>query len=81
MEKYSDREGRVAIHSMLPPNFPEASRGRMTLNWIGDFWRLIIALRKFRPDFNIIVLDYGHKLKSRLRLGEFRRDIQGNYGS
>lgn len=57
IERYSHKEGYVAIHDILPRTFSEASRGRMTVNWTGDVWRLIIALRKYRPDLNIIVLD------------------------
>lgn len=56
-EKYAYPNSYILIHDVLPRCFSEASRGRVTIDWTGDVWRLIIGLRKYRPDLNITVLD------------------------
>jgi hypothetical protein len=56
-EKYAHPNGYILIHDVLPRSFSEASRGRVTGAWTGDVWRVILALRKYRPDLNITVLD------------------------
>ena len=57
IEKYAHKNSYVLIHDILPRCFSEASRGRVTIDWTGDIWRLIMGLRKYRPDLNINVLD------------------------
>ena len=56
-EKYAHQNTYILIHDILPRCFSEAIRGRVTIDWTGDVWKLILALRKYRPDLNIIVLD------------------------
>ena len=57
IEKYAHSNTYILIHDILPRCFSEASRGRVTVDWTGDIWRLILGLRKYRPDLNITVLD------------------------
>ena len=57
IEKNAHKNSYILIHDILPRCFSEASRGRVTIDWTGDVWRLIIGLRKYRPDLNITVLD------------------------
>lgn len=56
-EKYAHPNTYILIHDILPRSFSEASRARVTGPWAGDVWRVILALRKYRPDLNITILD------------------------
>lgn len=60
MEKISKPETVVALHDIVPINFPASDRvwdRRKTGSWTGDVWKIIPALREFRPDLKITVLD------------------------
>lgn len=57
LEKHCHKNSYIAMHDVLPRCFSEASRGRITINWTGDVYRVILALRKYRPDLNITILD------------------------
>ncbi|WP_330205256.1 class I SAM-dependent methyltransferase [Cyanobacterium sp. Dongsha4] len=57
IEKYAHKNSYILIHDILPRCFSESSRARVTIDWTGDIWRLMIGLRKYRPDLNITVLD------------------------
>jgi hypothetical protein len=56
-EKYAHKNSYILIHDILPRYFSEASRGMVTQAWTGDVWRCIMALKKYRPDLNITILD------------------------
>jgi hypothetical protein len=57
LERHSHREGVVALPNVLPRSNAEASRVRVTRSWTGDVWRVVYALRRFRPDLNVTVYD------------------------
>ena len=57
LEKYCHEKSYIAIHDVLPRWCSEASRGRVSVSWTGDVYRVILALRKYRPDLNITILD------------------------
>jgi hypothetical protein len=44
------------IHDCYPLNRLTAERERRTLFWSGDVWRLVLLLRKHRPDLSLNVI-------------------------
>ncbi len=43
----------IAIHDCLPIDAVTSSRRRTTLLWSGDVWKVVVALRRHRPDLNV----------------------------
>lgn len=43
----------ILIHDVYPLDEPTASRDRKTTFWSGDIWRLVLLLRKHRPDLMV----------------------------
>jgi Methyltransferase domain/Tetratricopeptide repeat len=56
VEKYSSARSTVLIHDCYPLTRITAERERQTLFWTGDIWRLILILRKYRPDLSVNVI-------------------------
>jgi hypothetical protein len=64
-ERHSHRGGVIAMHDCLPLELPMADRIRglpairpeRAKWWTGDVWRAARALRQFRPDLRLTVLD------------------------
>jgi len=56
IEKYSSPESTILIHDVYPLTRLTAERERKTSFWSGDIWRLILALRKYRPDLSVNVI-------------------------
>src|SRR5262249_27493830 len=56
IEKHSSPNSTVLIHDVYPLNRLTAERERKTLFWSGDIWRLILILRKHRPDLAVNVI-------------------------
>lgn len=53
IERHCTRESIVLIHDCFPLDRTTADRDRVTTFWSGDVWRLIVALKKYRPDLEI----------------------------
>lgn len=53
IERHCTREAIVLIHDCFPLDRKTAERDRVTTFWSGDVWRLIVALKKYRPDLEI----------------------------
>ena len=53
IERLCTRESTVAVHDTYPLNRLTAERERASIFWSGDIWRLILALKKYRPDLSI----------------------------
>ena len=50
--------GAVVVVDDVSPNHPsQADRDRHTRIWTGDVWRLAAALRRYRPDLELHLLD------------------------
>jgi hypothetical protein len=47
----------VAVDDVFPNHSAQAERERRTRVWTGDVWRLLPALRRYRPDLQLIALD------------------------
>jgi tetratricopeptide (TPR) repeat protein len=56
IEKHSSAQSTILIHDCYPLNRLTAERERKTLFWSGDIWRLILTLRKYRPDLSVNVI-------------------------
>ena len=53
LERLCARESVILIHDCYPLNRPTAERERKTVFWSGDIWRLLLLLRKHRPDLDV----------------------------
>lgn len=47
----------VLIHDTYPRDRRTATRHRRTRFWSGDVWRLVVALKQYRPDLYVATLD------------------------
>jgi hypothetical protein len=56
VEKHCSPQSTILIHDVYPLTRLSAERERQTLFWSGDIWRLILILRKYRPDLSVNVL-------------------------
>lgn len=57
LERASSRHGVIAVDDVLPGDMIHASRERKTQVWTGDVYKLLLILRRFRPDLAIDVFD------------------------
>ncbi len=56
VEKYCAPDSVILIHDVYPIDSLSASRERASWFWSGDIWRLILALKKYRPDLTVNVI-------------------------
>lgn len=56
VEKHCTPQSTVLIHDCYPLNRLTADRECRTLFWSGDIWRLILILRKYRPELGVNVI-------------------------
>ena len=56
IEKHSTPKSTILIHDVYPLTRVTAERERKTLFWSGDIWRLILILRKYRPELAVNVI-------------------------
>lgn len=65
-ERHAHRGGIIALHDCLPTEIPMTDRepgGTPSILphrngwWTGDVWRVVLALKRYRPDLNILCLD------------------------
>jgi hypothetical protein len=53
VERLSTRQSSILIHDCYPLDRVTAERERRRNFWTGDIWRLIVLLKKVRPDLSI----------------------------
>lgn len=53
LEKYCAHDSAILIHDCYPLDRITAERERQTNFWSGDVWKLIVCLKKYRPDLAI----------------------------
>ena len=58
-EALCSEDSLIAIHDTYPKNVPMASRERTTQEWCGDVFKIVLALKKYRPDLEMLHLDSG----------------------
>jgi tetratricopeptide (TPR) repeat protein len=56
IEKHSSPRSTILIHDCYPLTRLSAERERQTTFWSGDIWRLILLLRKYRPELSVNVI-------------------------
>jgi hypothetical protein len=56
VEEYCSPDSIVLIHDVYPIDAMSASRERLSRFWSGDIWRLILILKKYRPDLTVNVI-------------------------
>jgi hypothetical protein len=56
IEKHCSPRSTILIHDGYPLTRLTAERERRTTFWSGDIWRLILLLRKYRPDLSVNVI-------------------------
>ncbi|MDN5766687.1 MAG: class I SAM-dependent methyltransferase [Humibacillus sp.] len=56
IETFSHWAGLVIFDDMLPRTVAEAARGRHTLQWTGDVYKIIGILRRLRPDLVVTLV-------------------------
>jgi hypothetical protein len=58
LERASNPSTTVLVHDCLPVDEVTSARQRTTNFWSGDIWRLILLLRRWRPDLEVAVVDW-----------------------
>jgi hypothetical protein len=53
IERLCTPDSVILIHDCYPLNRVTAGRERKTVFWSGDIWRLLLLLRKHRPDLEV----------------------------
>ena len=53
LERYCNRDSTILIHDCYPLDRETAERDRRGTFWSGDIWRLIVLLKKYRPDLSV----------------------------
>lgn len=53
LERHCSRDSTILIHDCYPMDRESAGRVPRSVNWSGDIWRLIVLLKKYRPDLAI----------------------------
>ncbi|WP_343577189.1 class I SAM-dependent methyltransferase [Mycobacterium sp.] len=56
VEKCCSAESIILIHDVYPIDRMSAARERASWFWSGDTWRLILILKKYRPDLTVNVI-------------------------
>jgi tetratricopeptide (TPR) repeat protein len=59
IERRCHADSVVLIHDVIPMNSSSGARLRETTTWMGDVWKAIVALSRYRADLEITVLDLG----------------------
>lgn len=54
VEKLMDAAGVIVLDDMLPRSVPEAARDRITRDWAGDVYKVLLVLTERRPDLVVI---------------------------
>jgi hypothetical protein len=56
VERYCASDSVILVHDCFPLDQVTAARERQTLFWSGDVWKLILCLKRYRPDLDIQVI-------------------------
>lgn len=57
VERWCAPSSVVLVHDCLPIDEVTSSRERTTVVWTGDAWKLVVCLRRYRPDLAVATLD------------------------
>lgn len=53
LERHCTRDSTLVVHDVYPLDRLTAERERRTPFWTGDIWRLVLILKKYRPDLTV----------------------------
>ncbi len=53
IERFATPDSVILLHDTIPINAVASSRERTTRSWCGDVFKLILGLKKYRPDLKI----------------------------
>ncbi len=56
-ERHAAPDGVILIHDCLPIDARTSTRKRSTVVWSGDVWKVVVALRRHRPDLTVTTVD------------------------
>ena len=56
LEPYCERNSLIFVHDCYPLDERTAEREQSTTFWSGDVWRLIVLLKRHRPDLRIVTI-------------------------
>ncbi len=56
VERYCSPDSTILIHDVYPIDAISAARERSSRFWSGDIWRLVLILKKYRPDVAVNVI-------------------------
>jgi hypothetical protein len=56
LEKACARDSWILLHDCYPIDEVSAARERRSGFWSGDIWRTILALKKYRPDLDVVTI-------------------------
>jgi hypothetical protein len=56
IERHATPASVVLLHDCYPLNEVTAARQRVTTFWTGDIWKLVLCLKKYRPDLRVNTL-------------------------
>ena len=59
LERACTRDSVVLVHDCLPIDSVTSARERTTDVWSGDVWKLVVCLRRHRPDLSVTTIDVG----------------------
>jgi hypothetical protein len=57
LEKWADPNTTILVHDCFPLSEVTAARDCTSDVWSGDVWKLVVILKRFRPDLRISVVD------------------------
>jgi SAM-dependent methyltransferase len=56
-ERHASPDGVILIHDCNPIDAQTAARERTTVVWSGDVWKVVVGLRRHRPDLTVHTVD------------------------
>jgi hypothetical protein len=57
LERHCSRQSTILVHDCYPTDRVTSLRQQTTLLWTGDVWKLVLCLKKYRPDLKIATVD------------------------
>jgi hypothetical protein len=59
IERRTHAKTVVFIHDIIPITIEAGARLRQSKHWMGDVWKVMLALKRYRPDLDLAVINAG----------------------